>query len=861
VDEAHRESQARQAACNAGKFGIEIKANVTLSRSIERALALGSGMISQPLPASAPEATATGAFTNGSVRAEQVRLLFRFSLAGQLATLLVVLTLGAILWDELADPPLYAWFIAISTITTARYALYKVFDNTNPPAEELPTWEARFLAGSILAALCWTVLALVLLPDSTHLAQRLSVVMLVSLLVTGAVGYYAPHPYAFKISAFLGLVPFAVALVASGERPQMFLSGAILLLAVVLPYVHERLNRALVDSLVVREARALLSSELVVERGRVQQANEALAEEMVERLKAQQAELLAAQKLRMHVERTPLAVIEWDREHRITAWNPAAQAIFGFKEREALGRTAAELLVPASHVTAVDAMWKELSETQDGNKITLDNVTSTRRAIQCEWNNAPLVDSSGRTVGFASLVQDVTERLDTERTIHYMAHHDALTGLPNRRLMQDRLHQAIVQAKRGHLHVAVLFLDLDRFKLVNDTLGHEAGNLILKEIARRLVSCVREADTVSREGGDEFVVILPNLERPENAKVVAEKIARALAKPVQADSHEIRITSSIGISHYPGDSVEMGHLLKHADSAMYDAKDAGRNSVRFFTSDPNLLLSRRLDLESRLHRGIENQEFFLRYQPQVEIHSGRIMGMEALIRWNDPAKGEISPADFIFIAEELGLIEQLGEWAFRTACRQLKVWEDEGVTSEITMAVNLSPRQFMSRDLAPLLVSAVREAGVDPRRVEVEITESMAMRNLEQSIEILEQLRAIGIGVAIDDFGVGYSSLAQLRRLPVSSMKIDRAFIANVPEDESSNSITEAIIAMAKRLKLHVIAEGVETQAQLEFLRANQCDSCQGYLFARPLTALEATALLRSQSAGAAPRWHHDPAD
>lgn len=789
----------------------------------------------------------------GPVREEQIRLLFRFSLVGYLATLLVIFILGAVLWENMDRPLLFAWFVAISLITVARYALYKLFINREPPPSELGRWERRFLVGSFLTSLCWAAIATVLLPDAGHPAQRMTVVMLVTLLVTGAVGYYAPHPHAFKVTAFVGLVPFALTLGFSGDRVQMFLSGAILLLAGLLPYVHEKLNRALVDSLAVRQDRAALTSELEIERVRLQQANDALAEEMVGRLKAQQAELIAAQKLRMHVERTPLAVIEWDRDHRVTAWNPAAEAIFGFPAREALGKTAIELVVPPANAAAVTAMWDELVETRDGTKVSLENVTRTGAAIHCEWYNTPLVDPGGRVVGFASLVQDVTERLNTERTIHYMAHHDALTGLPNRRLMQDRLNQAIMQARRKQRHVAVLFLDLDRFKLLNDTLGHDTGDYILKDVARRLGTCVREVDTVSREGGDEFVVILPDLERPENARIVADKILREFARPVEIGGQEIHITTSIGISHYPSDATDVNHLLKHADSAMYQAKDSGRNTVRFFTSDLNYLLSRRLEMEGRLRKGIEHEEFFLRYQPQVDVATGRIAGMEALIRWNDPVKGEVFPKDFISVAEELGLIVQLGEWAFRTACRQLKAWEAEGI-AEVTVSVNLSPRQFMSRKLVPSLLSVVREAGVDPRRLEIEITETTVMRNLEQSIEILSQLRSMGIGVAIDDFGVGYSSLGQLRRLPASALKVDQSFVANVPEDTSSASITQAIIAMAKSLKLRVVAEGVETRAQLDFLRVHGCDAFQGFLFSKPLTALEASAMLRAQAGGAGGR-------
>ena len=797
-------------------------------------------------PAQSPAAEAPPAAN--PVREEQVRLLFRFSLVGYLATLLVVFILGAILWEQLARPALFAWFVVIVLVTISRYLLYKAFVGREPPAAQLPKWEARFLAGTIVTGIAWAVIGTALLPDSIHLAERYSVVMLVSLLVTGAVGYYAPHPFAYKITAFMGLVPIALMLGASGDRAQLFLSGAILLLAAVLPFVHEQVNRALVDSLALRHERTELSSELGQERARLQQANEALADEMLGRLKAQQSELLAAQKLRMHVERTPLAVIEWDREHRITAWNPAAEAIFGFREADTLGRHATDLIVPPAGREALVAMWSELDTLKDGTKITLANVTRGGRAIHCEWYNTPLVDPGGRVVGYASLVQDVTERLNTERTIHYMAHHDALTGLPNRRLMQDRLNQAIMQARRKQRHVAVLFLDLDRFKIVNDTLGHDSGDYVLKDVARRLTASVREIDTVSREGGDEFVIVLPDLERPENARIVAEKILRALAKPMEVGGQEVHVTPSIGISHYPNDATDVNHLLKHADSAMYQAKDAGRNTVRFFTGDLNFLLAKRMEVEVRLRKAIENEEFFLRYQPQVGIGTGRIIGMEALLRWNDPERGEILPKDFVFVAEELGLIVQLGEWAFRTACRQVRVWADEGL-ADVTVSVNISPRQFMSRRLVPSLLAIVRETGADPHRIELEITETMIMRSLEQSIEVLRQLRAIGMRVSVDDFGVGYSSLGQLARLPATALKIDQTFVAQAIDDPSTGSITEAIIAMARRLKLRVTAEGVETRQQLEFLRANQCDAFQGYLFSRPVTGLEATAMLRAQQA------------
>src|SRR5689334_18377132 len=678
-----------------------------------------------------------------ALQAEQLRLLFRFSVVGHLATLLVIFILGGILWQDLSRPALFMWFVATSLVAVGRYFLYKAFINSNPPNDALKLWEGRFIAGTILAGVCWAMIGSALLPDAGRMVQRLSVVMLVLLLITGAVAYYAPHRFAYKIMAVFGLVPLAVTLGMSHERNQMFLSGAIIILAVILPYVHARVHRALVDSLTTRRIRESLSSELRHERSRLAEVNEALAEETTEKLRAQRDGKAAAQKLRIHFERTPLAVIEWDLKSRITAWNPAAEAIFGFPGYDAVGKRLADLLGSEAERQGLEAMCEELLATAEGNKTTLTNMTRGGRSIHCEWYNTPVVDAEGKITGFTSLVHDVTERLNTERTIHYMAHHDALTGLPNRRLMQDRLNQAIMAARRKQRHVAVVFLDLDRFKIVNDTLGHDTGDFILKDVARRLSACVREGDTVSREGGDEFVVILPDLERPEHARLVADKILKDLSRPVEIGGHEIHVTPSIGISHYPNDATDVHQLLKHADNAMYQAKDAGRNTIRFFTNDLNFLLSKRLEIEGRLRKAIENEEFFLRYQPQVELDTGRISGMEALIRWNDPQKGEIFPKDFIFVAEELGLIVPIGEWVFRTACQQLKRWEEEGLPA-IVVSINISPRQFMSRRLVPTLLAIVRETGADPRYIELEITETMIMRNVEQSIETLAQLRAVG---------------------------------------------------------------------------------------------------------------------
>ncbi|HEX9390292.1 MAG TPA: EAL domain-containing protein [Usitatibacteraceae bacterium] len=806
-----------------------------------------AGRDSDPDPASATRVSPQDrALIAQHIFAEQVRLLYRFSLVGYLAELLVTFLLGAILWTELSSrPELFVWFATASLLMIGRYGLYKFFIRSNPDTTDLSKWEQRFVVGSLLMAMLWGIMGSSLLPKAGP--TQLPVMMLVALLSTGAVAYYSPHRTLFGYSTFLSLLPMGIMTMGFGDRYGSLLGAAILVLMGLLVAVHSKVYKALGDSLAARFDNVLIALRLTEEQARVASANRALEQEASERRKAERAELLALQRLKLHLERTPLGVVEWDTEFRVSTWNPSAEAIFGFSAAEVIGESAYTLVQGAEDSERMASMWMELMQAQGSTRVSLANRTKRGEVIHTEWYNTPLVDAEGNIIGVASLVQDVTERLNTERTIHYMAHHDALTGLPNRRLMQDRLNQAILQARRQQKHVGLLFVDLDRFKLVNDTLGHETGDYVLRDIARRLSKVVREGDTVSREGGDEFVIVLPNLAKPEAAQIVANKVLIELAKPIDVSGHELTVTASIGISHYPNDATDVQQLLKHADSAMYQAKDSGRNTSRFFTSDLNFLLSKRLEVESRLRRGIERNEFFLRYQPQVDLISGRIVGLEALLRWNDPQHGEIFPKDFISVAEELGLIVPLGEWVFRSACQQIKLWEQAGYR-DLTVSVNISPRQFISRKLLPSMKSALMETGINPAQLDLEITETMAMRNLEQSIEILTELRRLGATVSIDDFGVGYSSLGQLKRLPANTLKIDQSFVSQIPEDPNSCSITEAIIAMAKRLKLRTVAEGVERIEQVEFLRANSCDAFQGYFFAKPLTAVEITEMLKAQS-------------
>jgi diguanylate cyclase (GGDEF)-like protein/PAS domain S-box-containing protein len=444
---------------------------------------------------------------------------------------------------------------------------------------------------------------------------------------------------------------------------------------------------------------------------------------------------------------------------------------------------------------------------------------------------------------FVAIITDITERRQAQERLNYLAFYDTLTGLPNRLLLLDRIRQATLESERHERLVAVMFLDLDRFKLVNDTLGHEAGDLLLKSVAGRLSGCVRPGDTVARLGGDEFTVVLANVAHMDDVGRVAQKVLDVFARPFLLAGQEVFVSPSIGITLFPFDDKDPELLLKNADAAMYHAKDSGRNTFRFFTSDLNTRTARRLDLETALRHALERQEFVLHYQPQVDLVSGRVIGLEALIRWQREGTGLVSPLEFIPLAEETGLIVPIGEWVLRTACAQNRAWQQAGLPA-LRVSVNIAARQFQQQNLTEVVTRVLRETGLDPRWLMIEITESTVMRDAGAAIATLQQIGALGVGLSVDDFGTGYSSLSYLKRFPLDCLKIDKSFVDDITTDPNDAAIAIAIIGMAGSLELKVIAEGVETLAQLDFLRAHGCDAMQGYYFSRPLPAAALASLL-----------------
>ena len=439
------------------------------------------------------------------------------------------------------------------------------------------------------------------------------------------------------------------------------------------------------------------------------------------------------------------------------------------------------------------------------------------------------------------------QRRLAEDQLRFIATHDSLTDLPNRSLFNERLRHALHQGTRYTRGIAVMFIDMDRFKVVNDSLGHSAGDRLLQDSAKRLAECLRESDTVARLGGDEFVVMIENFTAPKDAIAVAQKALASLAKPFFVDGQEFLMSASIGISTFPDDGKDAETLLKNADIAMYRAKDQGRNNYQFYSAQMNKHTFERLAMESSLRRAVEHSEFQLHYQPKLDLRTGAIAGVEALVRWQHPDWGMVSPAQFIPLAEETGLIVQIGEWVLRAACEQNKRWRDQGIPP-LRVAVNLSARQFAQKTLLSDIAKTIAQSGLTPDCIELEITESLVMTNPEHATETLHKLKTMGISLSIDDFGTGYSSLAYLKRFPIDCIKIDRSFIKDIPTEADDMAITRGVIALGHSLRLKVVAEGVETVEQQDFLRSNDCDEMQGYLFSKPLPAEEVTALLKGHS-------------
>jgi diguanylate cyclase (GGDEF)-like protein/PAS domain S-box-containing protein len=531
------------------------------------------------------------------------------------------------------------------------------------------------------------------------------------------------------------------------------------------------------------------------------------------------------------------AIMITDAEGRIISVNQAFSRVTGYAADEVAGRNASLLASGRHNREFFRDMWRGVLDAGYWN----GEIWNRRRdgEIFPEWLSLSSVrDEQGKITHIVGIFSDISERKAAEAKIAFLAHHDPLTGLPNRLLLKDRMQQAIVHGERSGNKVALLFVDLDRFKAVNDSFGHPVGDALLRDAAQRLLACVRDSDTISRHGGDEFLVVLTDLQNSEVPAQIAAKIMATLGESFHIETHEATISASVGIAVYPDDGTDFDELLKKADTAMYHAKEAGRNAFRFYTERMNADAQERLDLHSRLRRALERDEFVLHYQPVVDLESGRIVGGEALVRWQDPEHGLVAPGMFIPAAEHSGLIVPLGEWVLREACVELARWHALG-SPRLSMAVNISSIQFRRGDVEETVRRALDASGAPPSALELELTESILIDGAEQVLATIRRLQALGVRLAIDDFGTGYSSLAYLKRFAVDKLKIDQSFVRDIVTDQDDAAIVRAVIQMARSLNLHVLAEGVETEAVADELRAMRCDLVQGYHFGRPMPAAD----------------------
>ena len=524
-----------------------------------------------------------------------------------------------------------------------------------------------------------------------------------------------------------------------------------------------------------------------------------------------------------------------DREQRLIAVNEAFCRACGSLPEDVLG-CGVDSVWPQPMASVLLALDGKALETQKQQRLEGGYPMSGGRVSYYECISTPVLDEHHQLAGVAGVARDITQIREDRQRIRHLAEHDQLTDLPNRLLLSNRMAHALARAVHDRVQIAVLFLDLDHFKDINDTLGHEVGDRLLQQVAQRLRASLDERDTISRQGGDEFAVLLQDFGSVSRVAFIAERLIVALGQPFQIGEHELLVGVSIGVSIYPDDGSDIGSLLKNADTAMYQAKAAGGNTYRFFTAEMNTRVSARVALETALRRAIQQNEFLLHYQPQVDARSGETIGVEALVRWKHPEQGEISPARFIPIAEESNLINPLGEWVLREACRQNAEWIARGF-APVVVAVNLSAVQLRQPSLAPLVAKVLAETGLEARWLELEITESAFIQDNEHIIETLRALKALGVKLSVDDFGTGYSSLGYLKQLPVDRIKIDQSFVRDLPHNEDDIAITRAVIGIATSLRKEVIAEGVEKDEQRQFLLAEGCVLQQGYHFSRPLPA------------------------
>jgi len=762
--------------------------------------------------------------TQQALRIEIVRMLYESNTRSLIAAVLVAVMLVYIQSGVINNSILLNWSVLFLTVYGARQVISRAYYRQESRDQNASLWLNRFRIATTGCGLVW-----------------------------GLAGYFfyqsADISYqSFLIFVLVGVSGGAIAVYAiDSVTAKLFVGGLYLL----------TLPSFLVEATTLSIAMALMLALYIIY---VSIAGASLANKLLENILLryatnQQQETLnaLAQRQRLHIDLTPMGVIEWDAEFKITSWNAAAAKNFGYSSDEALHRHI-EFIMPLSEKKNMIEMMHSLFEEGEVKKSQRKCLHKDGDIIYCEWYFTPLKNTEGKVIGLATLVQDITELQKSQEEIHYLAYYDLLTNLPNRRLLMDRLQQALIASKRSKKYAAVLFIDLDNFKNLNDMQGHATGDLLLQEVAQRLVKAVREKDTISRFGGDEFVLILQDLglensQAVESCRVVVNKIIATINRPYTLENRDYRTSSSIGACLFLGEELDISEILKRADTAMFQAKQAGRNDMKFFDETLQPMIEFRASLESDLRGAEFNVELLPYYQFQVDQQQ-QVTGAELLLRWLHPVHGIISPLEFIPIAEESNLINEIGHSVLQHACKQINAWQAHENTRHLILSINISARHFSQVDFVEEVANALQSYNCPANLLRLELTESLMLKSVEDIADKMHLLRDVGVLLSLDDFGTGYSSLSVLRRFPLDELKIDRSFVSNILTNRDDAVIMQTIIAMGKNLNLEVIAEGVETVEQMAFLRESGCLKYQGYLYGRPMpiAEFEKQLTLRQQS-------------
>ena len=816
------------------------------------------------------------------VRGEQTNQLYRFSWGVDGPSLLAALFIPFFAWDAASHVLLLVWALYLLTVAVGRGALGFRFRRASIPVEATRPWERASLASTLLLGAGWGAAGLLL---SGGAAGTYLSLLLLCTLAAAAIPVFTANLVHYLGFLAVAMAPMLLDLLFHPDAAN--LSAALFLTAasaffVLLAHLS---NMRLMDGLQLRFSYASIVEELtgqVSHRTRV----ETKLREGEERMRRQSQSLLdlareatiSAGELKGALTVITEKAAQAMQCKRVSVWflDEAATHlrcvhVFNAGRHEngdarVIDRRRSSALFEAMHETRTYAVSDVATETRIGdlrmeylrpNGITAILVAPFRqgqkmRGLMIHEYQGGMREWTRDEASFASSLADfvalgitASDRREAEEKLREMANYDRLTGLPNRSLFMDRLAQGLAKARRARQRVALLFIDVDRFKSINDSLGHHSGDTVLRSIGKRLLGCVRASDTVARLGGDEFTVVLENCQDAEFITMICERILAAVVEPISLGQTEVNLTCSIGISLFPNDGADGDVLLQNADSAMYKAKDRGRNNYQFFTQDMHVRAMLHLSRENALRKALQRTEMVLHYQPQFDLRRGGIVGLESLVRWHDPELGLIWPGEFIPLAEETGLIVPLGEWVLQQSCQQAKLWYEVAKGRPFHMAVNLSVRQFGMKNLVEVVRGALDASGLPPEALQLEITESVIMQDVEANIGVLEQLKALGVRIALDDFGTGHSSLLYLKRLPVDVLKIDREFVEVIHKSQYDTAIAHSIISLGDSLKLQVIAEGVESVGQMQTLQAQGCHIMQGYLFSPPLTEEECDRLLK----------------